>query len=111
MHTHPAHTLGREEACKRATKEQAKIAGVKVLKTIGLGFSDGTATIHASQADTSPSQFTAILARTKAVCVESSHKLRLRNYWCILAIGSNRNVIALELAVKRGATDTKHSAG
>lgn len=58
MHTHPVHTLGREELCKRDTKEEAKIAAVKLLKTIGLGFSGGTATIQASQADTFLSQVT-----------------------------------------------------
>jgi hypothetical protein len=51
------HTLGRKELCKRAAKGEEKIAGVKVIKTKGLRFSDGTATIHSSQADTFASQF------------------------------------------------------
>jgi len=50
-------TLGRKELCKRAAKEEGKIAGVKLIKTKDLRFSDGTATTHSSQADTFASQF------------------------------------------------------
>ena len=66
------HTLGREESCKRAAKQLQKVAGVKLLKTIGLGFSDGTAMAHSSQADTFASQF-AVNFRLNKKSAESLH--------------------------------------
>jgi hypothetical protein len=70
------HTLGRKELCKRAAKEEQKIAGVKVIKTKGLRFSDGTATTHSSQADTFASQlavnFRPKINLNKKACAEPS---------------------------------------